>query len=221
MSNISTRHNVNIFTAGKSQPLTGQRLAKIGFKKSKNQTNPLKSVCVSVPPIEMEACWDEAYIPQFQKIVQTALENAQDGIIRSLYESSGGNLTSVSNEEISIPACLAFIESEMNGGRMTKEMIVAWFNSELRDNLTVTFADKLGFSELTPENQATIDKHVNAYRDLFASLAGGKTILEEKQILSLKRALELTSGENEIEEKLTARLDGMLKKEKIEDLLEL
>lgn len=230
MSTISTRHTVNLFVAGKSQALTGQRLAKVGFKltekmKEKGLTKKdiLPNICVSVPHIDTE---NDPFVAMraegaFDSIIKSALENAQDGIIRSLYESSGGNLSSVGDEEIGIAQCLAYIEAENSGGRLTKDFLCAWFDASLKDNLSVVIAEKLKFEELTEEQVAVIGKHLNGYRDLFSSLAGGKTVLSEKQIKNLQNALELVTVEDDTHQKLCKRLEEMGRKEKIEDLLEL
>jgi len=220
MSVISNRHQVNKFVAGKSQPLANQRLAKIGYKSSKINPAKFASVCVSVPMIDPKEVITD-FTPWFPHL-RTLMENAQDGIIKSLYESSNGQLTTVGDDEIGYSAILAFLEAEANGGRMTKEFLVAWFNQELQDNLTVVIAEKLGFEELNEEQEKTVSKHVNAYRELISSLAGGKTLLQETQVKSLQKVLELTANEDdETVKKLNLRLENMLKKEKIEDLLEL
>lgn len=220
MSVVSNRHNVNRFISGESKPLDGQRLAKVGYKTTAKQPNPLPNVCVSIPQITVELDIP-AYVPAFTAIVRSALENAQDGIIRSLYESSEGQLKSVSDAEISIAACIAFIEAENSGGRLTKEFLESWFDSTLAENLTVVIADKLGFEELNDEQMVVVGKHLNGYKGLISSLAGNKTMLQPAQINGIRRALELSKVDDEVCVKLNKKLDDMNKKPKIENLLEL
>jgi hypothetical protein len=219
MSNISNRHNVNLFVAGKSQPLTGQRLAKIGYKSTKKTPAKFKSICVSVSQIELTKEHWEAHNDLFASIIKDALCNAQDGIIRTLYESSQGNLTSVSDDELSVNSCVAFIAAERDGGRLTKEFLSGWFNENMRDNLTIAIAEKLGTEDMEDKRIAAA---VKAYHDMIASLSGGKTFYTPEQCKSLLRAIELSSVDDDTSAKLSARLEKMMNpQEKIEDLLEL
>src|SRR3990172_1508944 len=167
---ITNRHSVIPFVAGKTVPLTDQRLAKIGYKTTKKNPAKFPNVAVSVPPITE---FDETILERALPYLVTVFENAQDGIIRSLYESSMGQLREVSDDDISPAACLAFLEAEANGSRLTKEMIASWFDSEVSENLTVLVAEKLGFTDLTTDNMVVVKKHVSIYRDIISQLAGG------------------------------------------------
>ena len=222
MSNISNRHQVNKFVAGKSAALSGQRLAKVGYKKTKDCPNPLPSVCVSIPQVVVSSEALTTYQESFTALILSALCNAQDGIVRSLYESSGGTLSTVSDDDIGIAQCLAYIEAENAGGRLTKESVSAWFIASLKENLSVILADKLGFEEMNEVQMITIEKHLKMYQERFEALSGGKTVFTETQCKNLKNALALVSDDDsDVCKKLNTRLDVMLKKEKIEDLLEL
>ena len=221
MSHFPTAHLLTKFVAGQSQALTGQRLAKIGYKSSPKSPAKFPSVCVSVPVIDRDDILGniEALIPH----VRNMLCAAQDGIVRSLYESSQGALSQVNDSEIGVQECISFLNAEASGGRLTKELIEAWFSASVFDYLFVIIGEKLRYDmeeELTLEQEATIKKHVNGYKGLFESLAGGKTILQPNQITSLGKVLELID-DSEIGEKLKGRLAQMSKKEKIEELLEL
>lgn len=213
---ITNRHTVNPFIAGKSQPMADQRLAKVGYKSTKANPARFPSICVSVPFITE---LDEQQIERLSPYIVSMLENAQDGIIRSLYESRDGHLSEVSDADISIDSCISFLEAESTGGRLTKEFLEQWFDAQMRDNLTVVVADKLGFSELNDDVLATVGKHVSGYRGLISSLSGGKTLLQEPQIRGLLRALEVSSVDDETAIKLNARLNAMLNRPKIEELL--
>jgi len=215
MSNVSNRHSVIPFIATESKPLSGQRLAKVGYKQTAKMTAAgevaPKSVCVSVPVIpaaDIETYW-EALVPH----VRTLLENAQDGIVRSLYESRKFELSSVSDEDISVPQCINFLESEANGGRLTKEYLETWFMNNVRDNLFVMIAEKLGFEELSEENTVVIEQHVNSYKGIISSLSSGKTSLSAQQINGIRRAFIVSAVNDEDETlcKLNKKLDDMEK----------
>ncbi len=219
MSNISNRHNINLFVSGKSEALSGQRLAKVGYKSTTKTPAKFKSVCASVPYIsELDI---RGKIDSLIPYVKELLEQTQDKVLRNLYESAGGVLASVSDEDIGITACINYLEAESTGGRMTKEFLESWFSTNVEDNLTLVIAEKLKFDLSTDEQVAVVGKHVNGYKALVSSLAGNKVFLQPVQIAGIRKALEIASVEDDVSEKLGKKLDIMEKKEKIEDLLEL
>ena len=215
---ISNRHPVNLFVAGKSQAMSEQRLARVGYKSSAKNPAKYPNVCASVPRITELT---ESQIEALSEHIVTMLENAQDGIFRSLYESSDGKLECITDDDISVESCIAFLNAEAEGSRITKEMVEKWFVENVQDNLTVVIAEKLGFDLSTPEQESTVQKHINGYKALMAALSGGKTILTDVQIKGLQRALEVSSVDDEIAGKLSKRLVTMQNKPKIEDLLDL
>lgn len=223
MSNVSNVHSVVPFTAG-DKALSGQRLAKVGYKSSKKTPARFKSVAVSVPYISPDRIREQ--IQALMPHIGTMLENAQDGLIRSLYEGADGTLERVTDDEISISAIIGWMNAEATGDRLTKERIEVWFDSELSENLSAQIAEKLGYlsgsGELTADQESTIGKHVKVYREVLSMLAGGKTLLAEKQIKGCRNALALCPDDSDvIAVRLNARLDAMEKKERIEEMLEL
>ena len=223
MSNVSNRHTVNPFVAGKSEPLTGQRLARVGYKKTKDNPNPLPSICVSVPPVDQSTITGDILAGLMPSIVQM-VQDAQDGIIRSMNDSSGGTLSAVSDEDISLPAVVSYLAAKNAGERLSAESIGAWFTRYVEDNLSVIVADKLGFDDITEDNQATIDKHVKVYADICAMLAGKnltRASLSEKQKNAIKVCVKIAADDNGIGEKLTQKLAELEKKVEIADMLEL
>lgn len=213
---ISNRHSINGFIAGKSAPMSDQRLAKVGYKSTVKNPAKFPSVCASVPFITE---LDEGQFERLQPYIVQMLENAQDGIFRSLYESSGGLLDAISDDDICIDACISYLEAESTGGRLTKEYLEQWFDTSVRDNLFVCIAEKLGFSEITADVEETVNKHIAGYKAMIASLSGGKTFYQEPQIKGLLRALEVSSVDDDTSKKLNVRLKGMLNRPKIEELL--
>lgn len=230
MSNVSTAHSVRAYDAKKSEALTGQRLAKCRYKSTEKNPAKYGSVCVSVPFVPEDALTDSVMVSRLVPHIRGMIENAQDGILRSLYESSDGTLSTITDSDLSLDACISFMDAESSGGRLTKEFIEAWFVSSVQDYLVALVAEKLGYTpagtedgdsvELTEEQMATVGKHIAGYKGLYSSLAGGKTMLQETQVKSLVRVLELVDTDD-TSEKLKARLNGMLNKPKVEELLEL
>lgn len=209
MSNVSNVHDVVPFVAGKTAPLTGQRLAKVGYKTTAKNPAKFASVAVSVPQINPAHIQENltALLPY----IGTMLEETQDKVIRSLYESKDGKLTQVTDADISIQACIAFLESEAAGDRLKKEHIEAWFDRVCKDNTFTLIAEKLGFTgdTLTDEQIAVVDKHVRTYRDILSMLAGGRTVLTPVQIKSCKTVIEVSEDDSGIGQKLIARLNAL------------
>lgn len=221
MSNFTGSHLVEKFDSSTSKALSGQRLAKCRYKTTAKQAAKFPSVCVSVPFIADSTISEN--MARLLPYVKGMVENAQDGVIRSLYESSDGNLSAVSDQDISIDAIIGFLEAESTGGRLTKEFIEAWFATAVHDTVYLLIAEKLGFTgegEFTPEQDATIGKHVAGYKGMFASLAGGKTFYQPNQVKSLRKVLEMVDSDDTAG-KLDARLAKMLEVKPIEELLEL
>lgn len=215
MSNVSRAHDIKSFTAG-DKPLTGQRLCKVGYKKTKEQPNPLPSVCVSVPFVQ--AADIQENITKLLPYIGQLIEDTQDKIVRHLYETKGGNLSIVTDDDISVQACIAYLSAESTGNRLTGEAVQIWFDAALADNLAAYIAEKLGFlsgeaDSLTAGQEQTVLKHVKVYRELMASLAGGRTMLAEKQITGIRNALALSADDSDpMIQKLTMKLDAMDKK---------
>lgn len=220
MSNVSNRHDVVPFIAGTSAPLSGQRLARAGYKKTKENPNPPASVCASIPQIDPDAV--RARIDKLLPFIGNMLEAAQDGILRSLYESSDYALQVITDADISVDACIAFMGAENAGSRLTADAIKVWFADQVEENLTVHIAEKLGFAELTEDNMVTITEHVGIFRDVLAMLAGGKTVLQDRQISGCRKAIALAAASGGIGAKLVARLDAMeLAQKKADSFLDL
>ena len=219
MSNVSIAHTLEVFSSKTSVALSGQRLAKIKYKNTDKTPAKFPSVCASVPFISSDLIIGnvDRLVPYFR----TFLESAQDGIIRSLYESSEGSLSQILDSEIGIDSICGFLEAESTGGRLTKEFIESWFSSAVSDTLYVVIADKLKYDGLlTPEQEITVQKHIKGYKDMYSSLAGGKTFYQPSQVKSLRNVLALIETD-ETSAKLDARLGKMLEVKPIEELLEL
>lgn len=220
MSNVSNVHDVVPFVAGKTTALTGQRLAKVGYKTTVKNPAKFASVAVSVPPISTSEVSDNT--EQLMPYIVSMLEGVQDNVIRSLYEGKDGKLTQVTDSDISIQACIAFLESEAAGDRLKKEHIESWFDRVCKDNTFTLIAEKLGYTsdELTEEQIATVEKHVKVYRDILSMLSGGRTVLTPVQIKSCRTVIEVSEDESGIGQKLLLKLKNM-EAPKVADMLEL
>ena len=223
MSNVSNRHTVNPFVAGKSEPLSGQRLARVGYKKTKDNPNPLPSICVSVPPVDQTAITGDILAGLMPSIVQMVCD-AQDGIIRVMNDSSGGTLTAVTDEDISLNAVVSFLAAKTVGERLSADSIGAWFTRYVEDNLSVVVADQLKFTDITEDNQPVIDQHTKVYLDICQLIAGKnltRNSFSAQQKRAMKICVKLASDDNGIGAKITEKLAELEKKVDITEMLEL
>jgi hypothetical protein len=213
MSVVSNRHNVNLFVAGKSQALANQRLAKIGYKKTKECPNPLASVCVSVPVVETIFT-----LPEHKALnphIVAVIEKAQDGIIRKLYEAAPAAFvgSSVSDDDLTIAKCVEYLEDEETGGRMTIEKLALWFDASLAETL-VEFLKVHAANQFTGDDLTkAVAGSLKGYKEMITGLSGGKTHYDAVQRKKLFTILALTSEGDETADKLGKRLEAMAVKD--------
>ena len=232
MSVISNVHTLFPFVSGESKPMNGQRLAKVGFKNTKAMEakglKALPSVCASVPFLSRDEVLGQidALLPH----VGTMLENVQDQIIRGLYEGKKGQLENVRDEDISVAQCIAFLEAEATGSRLSSESIKAWFAASLASQFSqIIIMDALKYGTepdaLTEEQTQTVQKHVGVYGDVMAMLAGKgltRSSFSDKQWARLTQILDLTleeSPEDSFAQKLKDKMGVISKAVKVEDII--
>lgn len=216
MSIIDTaNHSIVTYVSGTTKPFTGQRLIAITYKTVTDKNSPMcnvkrESKCVSVPVITDDSITGNmiALIPH----IRGMLETVQKSIVReALDTSSNGNVVSIANDSISIAECISYLESSDDSGRLTKESVGQWFDSNVADMLAIALADKLGVSDVpTNEQSAKVLDIIAAFRSNVAALAGGKTSYPAPIASKLRTALELAPNDDVIASKFIARLDKMI-----------
>jgi hypothetical protein len=205
MSNVSDRHTVVPFVSGETKALSGQRLAKVGYKDRGARKAAYPSIAVSVPHVVSASIAE--HLQSLLPHIGTLVENTQDAIIRSLYESSDGTLSSVSDADISVRACINFLEAESNGSRLTADRIRSWFDAELRENLSVYVAEKLNIPN---QADATVQQKCNVYRDTFAALSGKTVFMQPATLKSLESALALCIDDAaDVARKISAKIAAL------------
>lgn len=211
MSTLSNVHTFVKFDSKTSAAASGQRLVKMLYKTQrggKAVVDAKQSMCVSVPMMS-ESLSDSQLNALIPHITQM-LENAQDNICKDAYEQGS---ISISDASLSVDACIAFLDSDSRGDRLTKEYITAWFNNSLADILYVAFADKIVTlpDHPTEVEEKRVEQVVNVYRDKFSSLAGGRTMFNVESCNKLLKVLELGDSEDAMSKRFTARIQKMLK----------
>lgn len=218
----STVHAITAFDSRKSEPLSDQRLAKVIYKTPRKGSADAKkqSVCASIPILTSHDLTPKQ-LEKFYPHITQLIHSAQDSILKMRVEelaSSGSQATEISDHHLSIDACIAFLDDDAKGNRLTKEIIAEWFAANLEEMLTVALADRLCFpSELSEVQSRKLDAMVAVYSESFQSLAGGKTAYVKEKAEKLLKALELASADP-ITEKMNVRLQKMLTVEETADL---
>lgn len=224
MSVIDTlNHSIVDYDPKSTKAFTGQRLSKVTYKTITDKEHPLCGVkrpskCVSLPLIAVADVIANAAV--LAPAVVEFLHGVQDKIVRERVDE---NAASISMNEISIAACVEWLESNSESGRLTKETVSTWFAETVAEPLTVVLADKLGVSEVPTDAESNkIIAVVEAFKGKIAALAGGKTAYEPKVCTSLISALALAPAGDALATRFTNRLTKMIEEAKAnEDLLSL
>lgn len=219
MSNFNGQHAVVSYVSGVTKALSGgNRLAVISYKTVKDKLTgkdlgKKESKAVSVPLLDDVGI--KGQIPELIPHIRDMLAGVQDKIIREMLDSEV-SCSHISDADISISACISYLESESGVGRMTKVMLNEWFDTCLADDLMVALANKLGVSDVPSAGEAAkIEGLMSVYREKLSALAGGKTSYDVKTAVSLIKALELKGNiaDDSIGGKLHEKLVKMRDKE--------
>lgn len=209
MSVISNRHQI-VLMDKKSKAMNGQRLVRIiakaasaplgdnWVKKESGFYNPhlTASMCVSVPHIELSDV--QAQITALLPHIGVMLESVQDSIIGELRKESGTD--GINDAEISVAACIAYMESENKGNRVTSEYLAKWFEDTYSLAAAEFIATMCGFSEdcnnWTPDQVVVIETKSRAIRDMFAGFASGKYSPDIPKCKAMIRFCEFIGAES-------------------------
>lgn len=217
-------HSVVSYDPKSSKPFSGQRLSKVTYKTVSDKESSLYGVkrdskCVSLPLVSSGEIEQNmiALVPHISEF----LMGVQDKIVREAVDA--GSL-SISMESISVGACIEWLEGNNESGRLTKESVGIWFDSEISEMLAVVLSEKLGVGSVPSDAEsAQVMKVLSTFREKVAALAGGKTSYEPKLCESLKKCLELAPAGDALAQRFTGRLDKMIASSKgeisLEDLL--
>lgn len=184
----------------------GLRTVKCLYKTASGKNN----VCALINPLEVSEVTEkfDSLMPHFMSY----LESEQDKIVKSLHTSDDASFTP---DSISLDAVINALNAERSSGRMNKEIIGAWFDSELADSLTVLFADKLGISDSpTQEETDKLDSFISVYRAKFSGLAANSVHYQVEECDKLLVALdkcEVDSASDLVAGKIVEKLEKMKK----------
>lgn len=188
---------VRLHTASSNIEQPGHRLAVIRWKDKKNEdgTTVAKQParCVSIPVVSLSltpAC--------LQASLQTAFEEMQDKLIRSLIEAQTEVTFTVTLDQIAPQAVADFAVAQDGPGKLSSKLLETWFDNNLSDNLTVAIADKLGITDTpTDEQTAKVGKAVASFRTFITGLASPRANLAPDIVAQLQKATSLVTNEDD------------------------
>ena len=208
---IGNNHMVTVFDTLKSKALDEtQRLSLITRKNTEktlaaNNGVKLVSQCVSIPTFSLTS----EQILGLKIYVQDMVESAQDSLIRSLIDAGA---TSIADEQITFDCIVSHMTMERASSRLKKEAILHWWNDEVLPLFIAYSEPKLGIITGQPVTEVQAKKlevTCNAWRDLFASVAG-RSLIDKDKINHLKNMLSKLEVNDSMAKKVTMRLDAML-----------
>ena len=179
------------------------RTVKLSWKTDKETGKKRETVSFEMP----QAAYDFSL---FSRHLTSYLNSVQDQMIREMIEAGKPviqAMNSVSQEQM-----ISWLAESEKSGRLTKEEISIWFDSELADLLSVAIADAMGVSDTpTPEQTKTVEMSVKGYKDKISALAGGATSYAPKVAEKLLKAVQFVDTENDpIAARFAVRLEKMV-----------
>lgn len=191
MSNISTTHSI-VKLERNTAPLHGQRLSRLIAKADRNGNYPspnlTESLAVSVPIVNDEAIVE--CIDTLMPHIKGWLQGVQDALIREFRIEHGRN--EVPEDAFNVAACVAYLDDNAKGDRVTKEYLSEWFNENYSAQCAVWI------ESIAPGmNEDTIASKVNVMRDMISAWASPKAspaIPALKAVLRFTHALATANG---------------------------
>lgn len=198
MSNVSNTHNI-VKLEKNSKALTGQRMARVIAKADKSGAYPsehlTESKFVSLPVINPEFTANQ--VQALSVHIVGMLSDAQDSIIRERIIVDG--VSSVNDEEISIDACIKYLDDAAKGNRVTGEYIAKWFAETYGDSALEFIAQLCKFDgdNLTDAQLEVISQKTNVLTSMFAGFASGKYSPDIPKCKAMIKFGEFLTAENQ------------------------
>lgn len=153
-----------------SAALSGQRLIRLIAKKDKagnyQSENLTESLCVSVPMVNQEQLIES--IDKLLPHVVGFIQDTQDKIVREWRLEHGRN--EIPEHVFSVDACVAWLDENSAGDRVSKEYLQEWFLDQYKDVAALFIEQAIGGTVSTD----IVSAKTNVLRDMFAGFAGAK-----------------------------------------------
>lgn len=218
---VDNKDNVgNVFpynSAAVPAEISGLRIIAKTFKQSEKMKADGKeakqNVYCRVPTAHITVETVTERIEDLAPFIVLYLQGIEDKAIQEYMAKDG---LRVFTDTLSIDKCIASLEEAGNTG-LNGEQIITWFDDTMATALLLILVGKLGYetyNDLPDLVAAKVTADIQAYLDIFVSLASGKTHLTEPQRNKLTRCLELTGADtSSLGVRFIARFNKMAQKE--------
>ena len=201
---------------GKQKPATGHRLSVVAFKTPSDKKDDPSykrpdARCVSVPKLEINVT------PQvLQDALHQALEDLQDAVIRKIVVAAideRKNVITVHDTQIGFEAIAEHAKLEAAGGKINKELIEDWFDTDLADELTLALAAAMNYDPVKNGAEPAIEKKladsVTGYKEVFKQFSAPKAGVSPKIAAQMEKALALAKNkEHRVHKALTLKVQA-------------
>ena len=151
--------------------------------------------CVEIPSLNLDAM--KVAINSNGKVLAMAVGLFEDYQSKMIQADIAKGKDTIFAGNISLDAMLLHYESDVSsGGSISKDKIIAWFDSALAQSLTKAFSSKLGIgSAPTDPESKKLAKVIGDYKANFALLAGRDVSINADVKAKLQAAIKLANAE--------------------------
>lgn len=153
------------------------------------------------------------HIAELTPYVLTWLQELEGAMIKENHKKGA---LSIFPASLSLDKLIDHLEANSEGSRLNKEKIEAWFTACVEPELAELFAPKMELDENSSEAELErLEVVLVAYKDKFASLAGGKTYIKPDDCKAMINVISScsTAKDSLIGTRFLARLEKMMNKE--------
>lgn len=184
----------------------GEAIAKVMYRTEKGEAEK-QNYFLRAPAITDAAITEQLTV--LMPHIEGMVAKVQEELVKGAHKEGR---TSMMGEELGLAAVITKLEAT-GTGRLNKEKILSWFDSNMADLLTVAFAEKLGVTEEASEEEiARLETITQHYRNNFGALASPKSHFVEDTCEAMSKALEATGADSTvIGARFVIRLEAMSK----------
>lgn len=171
--------------------------------------------CVSIPIIPAAAgCVDilrDVFTDKFQDLQDSVIKSIIMEALNAGTTGADGKVRTItiSEEQISMEACAKF-HAATSTGKLSKEVLTKWFDSDLADTLTLKLSEQMQLpAEPSKEQLSALEAGVAEFKGLYATMAAPKIHFADTIAKQLRYGLKLAT-DSRIKTTLAEKLATML-----------
>lgn len=192
----------------KAQAIEGYRHSILRWRQTDKNTVAKPAKMVTIPQITLD---DNYLMPEVAaKVFVGLLEDAQDAIIKSLYDTKG--VTNIGWDMLSLDAVLADITATKVSNRLTKEQVQAWATVAFVDcckERALEIAQAKGYDEATTAKQ--VAGTLNRYVGLASKMAAPIPNIGQEEAKALETMMKKGKLADDMAKVILSKLDSILR----------